>query len=157
LAIGARKLHQNDGYYTLPGSVAESLPMTFFDRSVHSAAKGCLAKVYLHAIFDDLDVPPKSAVAAIELFAAKFAAVSVVRIVSITGRISAMDRDNRRDRVKSACGLIAESLAGFHADAANQAPLASSVVLYDSPPAMQAISGIIKPGEMTGGSLIVAA
>ncbi|MDD2661460.1 MAG: hypothetical protein PHY54_17545 [Methylococcales bacterium] len=68
-----------------------------------------------------------------------------------------MDRDNCWDRVKSAYSLIAKGFAGFYADIAMPASLASDVLLYDLPPAMQAIFGVVKPAEITGGSLIVAA
>ena len=70
-----------------------------------AAARG-LTKIYLHAFLDGRDVPPKSATSSIELIEAKFAELGVGRIVSITGRFYAMDRDNRWDRVKLAYDLI---------------------------------------------------
>jgi bisphosphoglycerate-independent phosphoglycerate mutase (AlkP superfamily) len=110
---------------------------------------GCLLKQEINT--------HKSADAAIELFDAKFTAQGLGRIVSIVDSIYAMDRDNCWDRVKSAYSLIAKDFAGFYAGIAIPASLASDVLLYDLPPAMQAISGVVKPAEMTGGSLIVAA
>ncbi len=75
---------------------------------VDLAAKRGLDKIYLHAFLDGRDVPPKSAKSSIELLEEKFSEVGVGRIVSITGRFYAMDRDNRWDRVKLAYDLIAK-------------------------------------------------
>lgn len=133
--------------------------MPSFDRSVHSTDKRCLTKIYLHAFFNDRDDPAKSAGTAIELFDEKLADQGVVLIASIAGRIYAMNRDNRRDRVKSAYGLISKGIDRFYADFAHTIrrlwPLAP--VYYDLPPAMEAITGEVKSSEMTGRSLIVAA
>ena len=72
------------------------------------AVKRGLKKVFLHAFLDGRDVPPKSAMDSIELLEAKFAELGAGRIVSITGRFYAMDRDNRWERVQSAYNLIAK-------------------------------------------------
>ncbi len=88
---------------------------------IELAAKRGLDKIYLHAFLDGRDVPPKSAMASLELMEAKFAALGVGRIVSIAGRFYAMDRDNRWDRVKQAYDLIAKGEAGFSADSSLQA------------------------------------
>jgi 2,3-bisphosphoglycerate-independent phosphoglycerate mutase len=85
---------------------------------VELASKRGLRKIYLHAFLDGRDVPPKSAMASLELLGEKFAAVGVGRIVSIVGRFYAMDRDNRWDRVKSAYDLIAKGTADFYATSA---------------------------------------
>lgn len=87
---------------------------------VELAAKRGLDKIYLHAFLDGRDVPPKSAMASLELLQAKFAALGVGRIASIVGRFYAMDRDNRWDRVKLAYDLIAKGEAEFSADSALQ-------------------------------------
>jgi 2,3-bisphosphoglycerate-independent phosphoglycerate mutase len=88
---------------------------------VELASKRGLRKIYLHAFLDGRDVPPKSAMASLELLDAKFAAVGTGRIVSIVGRFYAMDRDNRWDRVKSAYDMIAKGTASFYADSASKA------------------------------------
>ena len=75
---------------------------------VELAAKKGLSKIYLHAFLDGRDVPPKSAKSSIEFLEEKFIELGVGRIVSITGRFYAMDRDNRWDRVKLAYDLIAK-------------------------------------------------
>jgi 2,3-bisphosphoglycerate-independent phosphoglycerate mutase len=85
---------------------------------VELAAKRGLTKIYLHAFLDGRDVPPKSATLSLQLLDAKFAALGVGRIVSITGRFYAMDRDNRWDRVQRAYNLIVKGEAEFSADSA---------------------------------------
>ena len=85
---------------------------------VELAAKRGLDKIYLHAFLDGRDVPPKSAMASLELLQAKFVELGVGRIASIVGRFYAMDRDNRWDRVKQAYDMIAKGEAGFSADSA---------------------------------------
>ncbi|MDP3839993.1 MAG: 2,3-bisphosphoglycerate-independent phosphoglycerate mutase, partial [Methylococcales bacterium] len=85
---------------------------------VELAAKRGLTKIYLHAFLDGRDVPPKSATSSLELLDAKFAAMGVGRIASITGRFYAMDRDNRWDRVQRAYNLLVKGEAEFSADSA---------------------------------------
>jgi len=86
-----------------------------------AAARG-LKKIYVHAFLDGRDVPPKSATSSIELLEAKFAALGVGKIVTVTGRFYAMDRDKRWDRVKSAYDLIVKG------ESANQATSALSAL-----------------------------
>ncbi len=85
---------------------------------IELAAKRGLRKIYLHGFLDGRDVPPKSATASIELLDAKFAELGVGRIVSITGRFYAMDRDKRWDRVKQGYDLITKGIGSFRADSA---------------------------------------
>lgn len=70
-----------------------------------AAARGATA-VYLHAILDGRDMPPRSAKASLEKAAASLAALGVARIASVTGRYFAMDRDNRWSRVESAYNVM---------------------------------------------------
>lgn len=65
-------------------------------------------KIYLHAILDGRDTPPKSAAVSL----AKFAPY----VVSIMGRFYAMDRDNRTERTKVALDLLIDGQAQFYAD-----------------------------------------
>ncbi|HEV8078351.1 MAG TPA: 2,3-bisphosphoglycerate-independent phosphoglycerate mutase, partial [Marinobacter sp.] len=66
-----------------------------------AAARGAKA-VYLHAILDGRDMPPRSAKESLEKAAASLATLGVARIASVTGRYFAMDRDNRWTRVETA-------------------------------------------------------
>ncbi|MFW5442903.1 MAG: 2,3-bisphosphoglycerate-independent phosphoglycerate mutase [Methylococcaceae bacterium] len=87
---------------------------------VELAVKRGLKKVYLHAFLDGRDVPPKSAMDSLKLMEAKFAELGAGRIVSITGRFYAMDRDNRWERVESAHALIAKGLTEYKVTSAEQ-------------------------------------
>jgi 2,3-bisphosphoglycerate-independent phosphoglycerate mutase len=85
-----------------------------------AAAKACTdagLDVLIHAITDGRDVPPKSALKYLSDLSDHLPAG--VRIVTVTGRYFAMDRDNRWDRVETAftaiCrakGPIAQSARG---------------------------------------------
>ncbi|WP_299620204.1 2,3-bisphosphoglycerate-independent phosphoglycerate mutase [uncultured Tateyamaria sp.] len=68
-----------------------------------AAAKACTdagLQVLIHAISDGRDVAPKSALTYLETLQA--ALPSGARIVTLTGRYFALDRDNRWDRVETA-------------------------------------------------------
>ena len=56
--------------------------------------------VAIHAFLDGRDVPPKSAAAQLSKFEADIAALPNTRIVTVSGRYYAMDRDKRWDRVQ---------------------------------------------------------
>jgi len=59
-------------------------------------------QVYLHAILDGRDMPPRSAEPSIAVAEKAFADLGVGAIASVVGRYYAMDRDNRWDRVQTA-------------------------------------------------------
>jgi len=72
-----------------------------------AAARACTdagLDVLIHAITDGRDVPPKSALGYLETLTA--ALPKGARIVTVTGRYFAMDRDNRWDRVEAACAAM---------------------------------------------------
>lgn len=58
--------------------------------------------VYLHAVLDGRDTPPRSAKPSLEKAQALFAELGVGGVATIVGRYYAMDRDNRWDRVQQA-------------------------------------------------------
>ena len=58
--------------------------------------------VYLHAILDGRDMPPRSAQPSIQRVEDAFSALGKGAIASVVGRYYAMDRDNRWDRVQTA-------------------------------------------------------
>lgn len=82
------------------------------------AARRGIKKLYMHAFLDGRDVPPKSALDSLLKLDAKFAELGVGRIVSVTGRFYAMDRDKRWERVQLAYNLIAKGESEWHADTA---------------------------------------
>ena len=72
-------------------------------RALHAAG----VPVVIHALTDGRDVAPRSALGYLETVQA--ALPDGVRIVTLTGRYFAMDRDNRWDRVARAYGAIARA------------------------------------------------
>jgi 2,3-bisphosphoglycerate-independent phosphoglycerate mutase len=74
------------------------------------AAEG--VPVVIHAITDGRDVPPRSAAGQLAELAA--AVPDGVRIVTVTGRYYAMDRDNRWERVEKAYRAIVEGRGERH-------------------------------------------
>ena len=67
-----------------------------------------LEKIYLHAILDGRDTPPQSACTSIARFEAQLDSISNPnhRIVSLSGRFYAMDRDQRWERTEQAYQAI---------------------------------------------------
>ena len=83
----------------------------------HAAAQG-LKDVYLHAFLDGRDTPPRSAKASLEQAQDLFAELDCGKIVSVTGRYFAMDRDRRWDRQERAYDAVTRGEASFHAETA---------------------------------------
>lgn len=67
-----------------------------------------LEKVYIHAITDGRDSPPKSAEETISRLQEEMAATGIGEFVSIMGRYYAMDRDRRWERTEKAYRCITE-------------------------------------------------
>ncbi|PIR38053.1 MAG: phosphoglycerate mutase (2,3-diphosphoglycerate-independent) [Alphaproteobacteria bacterium CG11_big_fil_rev_8_21_14_0_20_39_49] len=70
--------------------------------------KGVAVKI--HAFLDGRDVPPASAIEYLKNFNKEIAGFKA-QVVSVCGRYYAMDRDNRRDRVKLAYDAMAKAQA----------------------------------------------
>ncbi len=85
---------------------------------VDMAAKRGARKVFLHAFLDGRDTPPQSASASIERLDSQLRNLGVGRIVSLTGRYYAMDRDNRWDRVQLAYDAMTSGLPEYTAPSA---------------------------------------
>ncbi len=82
---------------------------------VDMAVRSGLEKVYVHAMLDGRDTPPRSAGQSLKKMQDKCAALGGGRIASIVGRFFAMDRDNRWERVQLAYDLITQGKAPFSA------------------------------------------
>jgi 2,3-bisphosphoglycerate-independent phosphoglycerate mutase len=82
------------------------------------AAHAGLKKIYVHALLDGRDTPPRSAEQSLKRMQEKCTLLGAGRIASIVGRFFAMDRDNRWDRVQQAYDLITQGKAPFSADTA---------------------------------------
>lgn len=87
---------------------------------VELAAQRGATQVYIHAILDGRDTPPKSALAAIQALEAELQALHCGRIVSIIGRYYAMDRDKRWERTEQAYDLLTEGKADYQAPSAQE-------------------------------------
>jgi len=66
-----------------------------------------LDRVYVHAFTDGRDEPPASAADFVERFAAGLDRIGCGRIVTVSGRYYAMDRDRRWDRTQRAYEVVA--------------------------------------------------
>lgn len=85
------------------------------------AAERGANKLYLHAILDGRDTPPRSAESALKKATDTMAALGKGKIASIIGRFFALDRDNRWDRVQQAYDLMVNGQGHFSAPDALQA------------------------------------
>ncbi|SQD79655.1 2,3-bisphosphoglycerate-independent phosphoglycerate mutase [Moritella yayanosii] len=85
---------------------------------IELAAKQGATKIYLHAFLDGRDTPPRSALATLEKFDAKFAEIGAGKTATLIGRYFAMDRDNRWDRVEEAYNLFTQAESQYTADSA---------------------------------------
>ncbi len=72
------------------------------------AKKKGLKKVFVHAILDGRDTPPKSALNYIEQLENKMKEIGIGEIATISGRYYTMDRDNRWDRIEKAYATIVD-------------------------------------------------
>ncbi|MEI2760738.1 MAG: hypothetical protein V9E95_00665 [Methanothrix soehngenii] len=61
-----------------------------------------LEQVYVHAILDGRDVPPRSALTYIQELEEKISRIGTGRVATVSGRYFAMDRDRRWERVEKA-------------------------------------------------------
>jgi 2,3-bisphosphoglycerate-independent phosphoglycerate mutase len=73
--------------------------------------------VFVHAILDGRDVPPKSALGFLKSFEQSIARLAGVRIATVSGRYYAMDRDKRWDRVQLAYDALVDADGHDVADA----------------------------------------
>ncbi|MES2625003.1 MAG: 2,3-bisphosphoglycerate-independent phosphoglycerate mutase [Pseudomonadota bacterium] len=74
--------------------------------------RGC-RKIFLHAMLDGRDTPPRCATTSLQRFSAKFAETGSGRIATISGRFFGMDRDNRWDRVAKAFNAMCHGQAQY--------------------------------------------
>ncbi len=79
-----------------------------------------LKDVYVHAILDGRDVPPKSALTYFGQLLEKFKQLGIGRVATVSGRYYTMDRDKRWERVEKAYRCLTEGI-GFVAASAKQA------------------------------------
>ncbi len=89
------------------------------EEGVHAVTRHCIGlleiakkrkfkKVLIHAITDGRDTPPRSALSHLELLQEGIKKTGIGRVVTVTGRYYAMDRDNRWNRTEMAYRAIIE-------------------------------------------------
>jgi 2,3-bisphosphoglycerate-independent phosphoglycerate mutase len=71
-----------------------------------------VAEVCIHVILDGRDTPPTSGIEEVQRLQAELSHVGVGRIVTLSGRYYAMDRDQRWDRVQKTYDVMTQDGAG---------------------------------------------
>lgn len=79
-----------------------------------------LKKVYVHAVLDGRDVPPRSALTYFRELEEKFRELGVGKVATVSGRYYTMDRDKRWDRVERAYRCLTDG-AGLKSETAEKA------------------------------------
>lgn len=87
---------------------------------VAALKKQGVADICVHAFLDGRDTPPRSGLGYVEELERDLARLGAGRIVSVSGRYYAMDRDQRWDRVEQAFATLTEG-RGLTAESAAQA------------------------------------
>lgn len=90
---------------------------------------GVTKDVYIHALMDGRDTPPKSGLEFIKQLEAKLAELGVGKVATVCGRFWAMDRDNRWERVSKAYYM----LTGQKAEATAPSAVAAVEQYYAKP------------------------
>ena len=113
-----RKLDRSGGALHImgllsPGGVHSHQDQIF--ALIRGAAERGIKNIYLHAILDGRDTPPRSAQASLKATEELFRELGTGRLISVVGRYFAMDRDQRWDRLERAYNLIVRGEAPFHA------------------------------------------
>ena len=94
---------------------------THIEAMLELAIKSGLKKVYVHALLDGRDTPPKSALEPIQSLQNKIQQLGGGELVSIGGRYYGMDRDKRWERVQLAYDLMTVGKTAYHANDAQLA------------------------------------
>ena len=87
---------------------------------IEMAKKNGIERLFIHALLDGRDTPPRSALGYIKATEDCIKQVGLGEISTVTGRYYAMDRDKRWERVKQAYGAVVLG-EGLEADSASQA------------------------------------
>ena len=82
---------------------------------VKLAVERGVSRVFVHALLDGRDTPPRSAMPSLKALQACFDEVGGGQMASMVGRYYAMDRDHRWERVQAAYQLISQGKAAHRA------------------------------------------
>ncbi len=133
LVEGVQRAKRNNGWVHILGIASDAGVhglMTHLYACVELCKKQGHDRVALHMFTDGRDTGPYTGIEYIRQIEAKLAEIGLGKVVSISGRYYAMDRDNRWERVKRAYDMLAgraEDLPSF--DSAN----AAMQDYYDNP------------------------
>jgi 2,3-bisphosphoglycerate-independent phosphoglycerate mutase len=75
---------------------------------IELAKRENLNEVYVHAILDGRDVPPKSALKYVRELQSMMNEIGIGKVATVSGRYYAMDRDKRWDRIEKAYQCLTE-------------------------------------------------
>ena len=117
---------------------------------VEMAKRNGISRVYIHAFLDGRDVPPRSAKGYITELSVRLAELGTGEIASVTGRIYAMDRDERWERVQAAYSLLTQERNGELPDAASAVQLSYDAGISDEfvlPTACGSAGGIVREND----------
>jgi 2,3-bisphosphoglycerate-independent phosphoglycerate mutase len=84
------------------------------------ARKRGLENVYVHAVLDGRDVPPRSALGYLQELEEKLQQIGTGKVATVSGRYYTMDRDKRWERVEKAYRCLTDG-EGLHAITAKEA------------------------------------
>jgi 2,3-bisphosphoglycerate-independent phosphoglycerate mutase len=79
-----------------------------------------LKEVFVHAVLDGRDVPPKSALVYFQVLEAKMQSLGVGKVATVAGRYYTMDRDRRWERVEQGYQAMTKGM-GYSAQTPEQA------------------------------------
>lgn len=103
LTQALNQVHQSSGRLHLMGILSDAYVHGHEQHAfefLRIAAKRGFSDIFVHAFLDGRDVAPKSAAGYIENLEGCFKKVGVGKLVSIHGRLYAMDRDNHSERTR---------------------------------------------------------
>nr|WP_199067796.1 2,3-bisphosphoglycerate-independent phosphoglycerate mutase [Chromobacterium sp. ASV5] len=120
---------------------------------IRAAQAAGVAKIYVHAFLDGRDTPPRSAETYLKRLDAVLAECPNARLVSVTGRYWAMDRDKRWERVEPAYRLLVEGEGLFRAETGLEALKAAYA--RDENDEFAKATGIGEPVKMQDGDVVV--
>ncbi|WP_144392252.1 2,3-bisphosphoglycerate-independent phosphoglycerate mutase [Pleionea sediminis] len=121
LTAAIDKAIKNDGAVHLMGLLSPGGVHSHQDHLfalMEMAKKRGAKQLYIHAFLDGRDMPPRSAKESIEAVEKKIEELGLGKIVSMTGRYFAMDRDQRWDRIEKAYDMMTSGIADFQATSA---------------------------------------
>ncbi len=98
-------IKKNNSRLHIIGLVSDGIVHSALDHLwalIYFAKENQLEKVYIHAITDGRDSPPKASIGILKNIESKLEQLKVGKIASVMGRYYAMDRDHRWDRTAKA-------------------------------------------------------